>query len=116
MKITITAFTPIVLGLLVAWGASSLISYGLEPHEMQNCKAGKPLFDRPMPESIAAEIAKECQEWRGRQFAVARYRGSGTALFAARFISFLVDPINLGLTAIFSWAAFAVLSVRILIG
>jgi hypothetical protein len=69
MKITITAFTAIVVGLLVAWGASSLISYGLEPHEMQNCKAGKPLFDRPMPDSVAARIAQECQEWRAHAFA-----------------------------------------------
>jgi len=91
-------------GLFLAWVASSLFIYAIEGQEMRNCSAGRPLFEQPIPRNVAQLIHQECQDKMQRDSVSERYSRAHSlpVVFLSHLIGFLLDPINLALTAIFS--------------
>jgi hypothetical protein len=95
------------IAVVLAIGTSTALTHALEAPEMARCGTGQPLFDHPVTEAYAKLVAQECREKLQRDNVVLRFKSTHNWLeaFVTDAVAFLVDPINIALTAFFGWLA-----------
>jgi len=98
----------VTIGVLLAWFASQAIIYALEPPEIRNYEAGRPVFDHPVPESYAKLVGQQLRKKIRADAILARTPWPDR--LALTLVVFLTDPINLLLTALFSWFGYFLVS------
>jgi hypothetical protein len=110
MKRAGVIFASLLIGLVLARATSNALIYITEPPEIRNYQPGKPIpWTRPLPMSVAKSIVDEIarrQRQADIQAAVPPGLGNYVLGLAADTVAFLIDPINLLLTAFFAWAAY----------
>jgi hypothetical protein len=97
----------LVVGILLAQLTGAGLSYMLEAPEIRNYEAGRPIFDHPVTQSYAAIVKRQLAEKIERQSIIRRNLAQHFMItnLMLRSLGFLLDPINLALTVIFTLLA-----------
>lgn len=98
----------LLVGYPAAFGAVKFIRSAIEPAELERCGTNQPLFFRPLPESVAKDIAEQCDEKMLRRYYDQRASTNSVAMvkrFLAGQIIFIIDPIDFAMIVAFSFIA-----------
>jgi hypothetical protein len=95
-----------VVGLLLAWLTSASLRYMLEAPEIRNYEPGRPVFDHPVSETYAKIVTRQLNEKLIRESIISRSEANNPVIvnLATRLVAFLLDPINLLFTLMFTFA------------
>ena len=95
----------ILIGIFAARLTSSAISSATEAPEIRDWQPGKPLFTHPVTENYAKAVSQQLAAKIQRDGVIERYRENTSPVIFLLFttLAFLVDPIHLGLVALFAF-------------
>ncbi|HEY5071491.1 MAG TPA: hypothetical protein VII63_05605 [Caulobacteraceae bacterium] len=85
-------------GIAIAWPISLALTDALKPREVKNWEAGRPVFDRQLPQSVAEGLVQDIQRERRVRQIEARAPNEATIVMG-RFLVSLPDPIDLAILA-----------------
>ena len=97
-----------IIALAVAMTLTKLLTDGImeaaKPQEVRNWEAGKEVWYRPLPVSVAKSVVAQIdRERRSRLLEAREPAGSEWEFAVASFLGSFVDPIALAIVAIFTF-------------